>query len=127
MTSRPPRSDHFDGERFFNPGVDSDKSFGELLRWSLNGKRATWPKRVANGPLHIENRPVAAGEIAVIYIGHATLLVQVAGCTMLTDPIFSERASPVGWAGAAAGAGAGAAAGAAAAHRRRPHQPQPLR
>jgi L-ascorbate metabolism protein UlaG (beta-lactamase superfamily) len=35
----------------------------------------------------------------VTWIGHATLLVQVGGLNVLTDPIFSERASPVPFAG----------------------------
>ena len=33
------------------------------------------------------------------WIGHATLLVQMDHLTFLTDPIWSERASPVSWAG----------------------------
>ena len=37
--------------------------------------------------------------IQVTWIGHSTFLVQVAGLNLLTDPIFSERASPVSFAG----------------------------
>jgi N-acyl-phosphatidylethanolamine-hydrolysing phospholipase D len=33
------------------------------------------------------------------WIGHATLLVQIGGLNVLTDPIWSERASPVSFAG----------------------------
>jgi L-ascorbate metabolism protein UlaG (beta-lactamase superfamily) len=33
------------------------------------------------------------------YIGHATLLLRFPGYALLTDPMFSERASPVGWIG----------------------------
>ena len=36
---------------------------------------------------------------AVTWIGHATMLVQAGGLTVLTDPIFSARASPVPFAG----------------------------
>lgn len=35
----------------------------------------------------------------VTWIGHATLLIQLGGLNILTDPIWSERASPVGFAG----------------------------
>ena len=40
-----------------------------------------------------ENNPSAT------WIGHATLLVRLAGKTMLFDPVFSPRVSPVGFAG----------------------------
>ncbi len=36
---------------------------------------------------------------SVTWIGHATVLAQVGGINLLTDPIFSERASPVTFAG----------------------------
>lgn len=36
---------------------------------------------------------------SVTWIGHATMLVRMDGVTFLTDPMFSERASPIGFAG----------------------------
>jgi N-acyl-phosphatidylethanolamine-hydrolysing phospholipase D len=40
--------------------------------------------------------PAAAhGELRITWIGHATFLIQLPGITLLTDPIWSERASPV--------------------------------
>ena len=38
---------------------------------------------------------------AVTWIGHATALVQASGLNVLTDPIFSKRASPLSFAGPA--------------------------
>src|SRR3546814_1116659 len=32
-------------------------------------------------------------------VGHATVLIQAAGCNILTDPVWSDRASPVAFAG----------------------------
>ncbi len=37
--------------------------------------------------------------IQVTWLGHATFLIQAGGLNVLTDPIFSDRASPVGFAG----------------------------
>ena len=39
------------------------------------------------------------GEPTVTWVGHSTLLVQLEGVNVLTDPQWSERASPVGFAG----------------------------
>jgi L-ascorbate metabolism protein UlaG (beta-lactamase superfamily) len=36
---------------------------------------------------------------SVTWIGHATLLVQIGGLNVLTDPHWGERASPLAWAG----------------------------
>jgi N-acyl-phosphatidylethanolamine-hydrolysing phospholipase D len=43
----------------------------------------------------------AAGvsELRVTWIGHMTFLVQLPGLNILTDPVFSHRASPFRWAG----------------------------
>ena len=47
-------------------------------------------------------RPVARvpkGVISVTPVGHATFLIQMDGLNILTDPIWSDRCSPVSWVG----------------------------
>lgn len=45
-------------------------------------------------------RPRAdTGHAAATWIGHSTVLLQMAGMNVLTDPVFSERAFPVQWMG----------------------------
>lgn len=94
-----PISDHFDGKQFFNSGIDIDKSFVDVWRMLNAGQRARWPEHVDNGTFPSPPASPAADEIVVTYIGHATFLLQFAGFNVLTDPIYSERASPVSWAG----------------------------
>ena len=86
-----PPSDHFDGVRFFNPGQPStDRSLGELLRWRFGGHRARW--QAAPGR---QAAPAACVDtLAITFIGHASLLIQVAGRNLLIDPVWAERASP---------------------------------
>ena len=87
-----PPSDHYDGVRFFNPGQPStDRGLTAMLRWKLAGGAAKWPTSVPVTPAKPEAR--VAG-LRVTMIGHATLLIQAAGKNILTDPIWSERASP---------------------------------
>jgi L-ascorbate metabolism protein UlaG (beta-lactamase superfamily) len=92
-----PVSDHFDGVRFFSPGQPQDKGFMELLRWQLGGGRKDWPETF---PSPFQDKPPAeVGDLRVTLIGHASFLIQVAGLNILTDPVFSERASPVSFSG----------------------------
>jgi L-ascorbate metabolism protein UlaG (beta-lactamase superfamily) len=92
-----PPSAHFDGTRFFNPGQPTtDRPLGDLLRWRLLAKRAPWPDFVATSPVKPDPRSDA---LRITMVGHATVLVQVAGRNIVVDPVWSERASPFTWAG----------------------------
>jgi L-ascorbate metabolism protein UlaG (beta-lactamase superfamily) len=93
-----PVSDHFDGERFFDPAGVPPRSRRDLLRWFVErrwrGTKARWPSRA---PSPFADRPPARVEDAVwrvCFVGHASLLVQTAGINMLLDPVWSKRASP---------------------------------
>ena len=44
-------------------------------------------------------RRAARDRIAATFIGHSTFLLQIGGICVLTDPIWSERCSPVAFAG----------------------------
>lgn len=92
-----PVSGHFDGRRFFNPGGTSPSGFGDLLRWQFGGGRADWPAQIdAGAPARPDAR---VPDLRVTMVGHATLLIQTAGMNILTDPVWSDRASPVSFAG----------------------------
>jgi L-ascorbate metabolism protein UlaG (beta-lactamase superfamily) len=95
-----PASNHFDGERFFNPnGALANKSFRELIRWQFNRKVGPWRDWVDSRPGSPPPGRVTKGNMRVTFINHATLLVQLDGVNVLTDPIWSERASPLPWIG----------------------------
>jgi L-ascorbate metabolism protein UlaG (beta-lactamase superfamily) len=92
-----PPNDHFDGTRFFNPGQpDTDRGLPDMLRWKFGPRPAEWPKSVPVIPAVPE--PRVAG-LSITAVGHATLLIQAAGVNLLTDPVWSERASPFRFAG----------------------------
>lgn len=92
-----PASEHFDGVRFFNPGHEStDRGLGDMLRWKLRERAAKWPKSV---PV-VGAKPAARVDgLRVTTVGHATLLIQIGGLNLVTDPVFSDRASPLRIAG----------------------------
>ena len=60
--------------------------------------RAPWPESYPS-PFAGDRPPQRGDGLRVTLVGHATLLLQVAGRNILTDPVWSERASPVGFAG----------------------------
>ncbi len=93
-----PSSDHFDGERFFHPGLPaSDKTLLDVLRWRFKGERSKWPASV---PGRATVRPPETVDgLEITLVGHSSLLIQVAGTNLLVDPVWSERASPLRWAG----------------------------
>lgn len=87
-----PPGDHFDGVRFFNPGQRSvDRGLRALLRWKLAGGAARWPASVPVTPAKPE---AAVAGLRITMVGHASLLIQGAGVNILTDPVWSTRASP---------------------------------
>jgi len=123
---RGPVSDHFDGQRFFNP--DPDERVAPARRggsarfiWrALTGKgQQAWPQQVAVKPGY---PPAAATACPVTpkraaenwarcvpkvdptrmfatWIGHSTVLVQADGLNILTDPVWAERVGPWGLVG----------------------------
>jgi L-ascorbate metabolism protein UlaG (beta-lactamase superfamily) len=103
MSSHPryPLSDHCDGTHFFNPaGRLQARGFGDLPRWwyerLVRRNFSPWPKSVPAPPMTILPTGVAAGQLAVTFIGHSTFLLQLPGLNILTDPVFSTHAGPFG-------------------------------
>ncbi|WP_423863646.1 MBL fold metallo-hydrolase [Bradyrhizobium sp.] len=94
-----PVSDHFDGRRFYDPEGTRLKSLWHFLKWQLTRGRPRWPDRVPS-PYADTPPPRIAGEtIRFSFVGHASWLIQTAGTNILVDPIWSDRASPVSFAG----------------------------
>ncbi len=100
---------HHTTSGFRNPHQGSHRGFPQFLRWQLGlgPKEAPAippedvpfyvPEVVPPNLNHI-NHPDPA-EIQVTWIGHSTFLIQTGGMNILTDPIFSEKATPFSFIG----------------------------
>jgi L-ascorbate metabolism protein UlaG (beta-lactamase superfamily) len=94
--SRFPKSDHCDGERFFNPYRRADRSFAEIVRWMRTRHPTPWPESM---PLRAHEPPpprVDPGRAAIAFVGHSTFLIRTASAVLITDPVFTSHAGPLG-------------------------------
>ncbi|MBL7663802.1 MAG: MBL fold metallo-hydrolase [Bacteriovoracaceae bacterium] len=96
---KPKLSDHFDGKQFHNrhPGYE-DKSLFTVLKWKLTSASKSWPVWVENEKFPAVPQQVNQG-ITATFVNHASVLLQFDGLNVITDPIWSKRASPISWAG----------------------------
>lgn len=95
-------SNHFNGKTFVNPDENGTHHFGEVLKWWFSGNdKGVWKKLEKHNLPRFEspNENISHQEYRVTFINHATFLIQVDGLNILTDPVWSYRASPYQWIG----------------------------
>ena len=90
---------HFDGKRFFNPGAAQARGFASALRWMLTSRRQRSPRFVPDVAPCKPPARVEGPELRVTFVNHSTVLLQQRAANVLTDPIWSRRASPFSWVG----------------------------
>jgi L-ascorbate metabolism protein UlaG (beta-lactamase superfamily) len=76
---------------------ENGKTFGQLMTWVLDGEKS--PERVEIETSTQWQELTSDQSNYAVWIGHATYLINNGEITILTDPIFSKRASPIGFAG----------------------------
>ncbi|MEW5757737.1 MAG: MBL fold metallo-hydrolase [Pseudomonadota bacterium] len=101
---------HYDAKKphhtksgFKNIYYEDDKGFREFVQWRWerlfkdlpNAEDYHFTIDTKHHDFIVSNRD----KPTLTWIGHATFLIQLHGLNILTDPQFSERASPVSWAG----------------------------
>eukprot|EP01045_Picozoa_sp_COSAG04_P014431 COSAG04_NODE_1080_length_8401_cov_4.323898_4_plen_154_part_00 len=96
------------GSKFANPASWGFVTKGgtDVLKWKLKGGPPKMPSEAEIRRVTGWQRPdlaswaePAAGALQHTWIGHASYLVQLGGHSFLFDPVFSERCSPVQFAG----------------------------
>jgi len=92
-----PAKPHRTGESFRNNYPHAEK--GGFWRWKWDQLREGLPRHPEEGYRFALATPNLAANPSVTWVGHATVLLRLGGRSVLTDPHFSERASPVSFAG----------------------------
>jgi N-acyl-phosphatidylethanolamine-hydrolysing phospholipase D len=94
------------GFRNIWPTANGASRFGDLLRWQWQRMRTTLPPSPASEDVprrepDLSGPSTPSDELRITWIGQSTFLIQIDGQNLLTDPVWSERASPFKWLGPA--------------------------
>ncbi len=98
---------HHTPNGFRNPfNTFEDRGFKDFMRWVVWDRFIKSENKADADSLEYSLLPNDGSALrdndenmSVTWIGHSTLLLQIDGLNILTDPVWSERASPVSWAG----------------------------
>jgi L-ascorbate metabolism protein UlaG (beta-lactamase superfamily) len=94
------RSPNHDDGRFQNPvetkmGSDSASMLGATIEFMRKGVERVPNQPIPSVPLDIAGLEAGNPEFRAVWLGHSTMLVVIDGVVILTDPVFSEQASPL--------------------------------
>ncbi len=96
-TTRPayagPTTERFNGTTFTSISYEEKKA-ADLLKWRMNRRPGPWEHRAtrqASGLVDREN-----DNLRITLVNHSTLLIQIAGVNVLTDPVWSNSVGPFG-------------------------------
>jgi N-acyl-phosphatidylethanolamine-hydrolysing phospholipase D len=94
---------HHTPNGFRNLYINDENSLWDFLRWqwqrifkNIAGREKYQFEIAKNNPEFLKSNN---SRTTLTWIGHATVLLQLKGKNILTDPLFSQRSSPVQWAG----------------------------
>lgn len=71
----------------------------DVLRWKLTSRPAPWTAVANDIQPGVPPRVIGSSNCRITLVNHSTVLIQLAEQNILTDPIWSNRASPVSWFG----------------------------
>lgn len=78
--------------------MEKTANFWDVIKWIISRKkRGVWTR---SDVVQVVPEPRVLGDsVVVTFVGHSTVLIQTGGVNIITDPIWSERASPVSFVG----------------------------
>ena len=85
---------NFNGREFKNLVPFEERDICDLLAWQIEGGGRPWPEWIETPATPPPPARVASG-LRVTYVNHATVLVQIPGANILTDPIWSDNVGPI--------------------------------
>lgn len=92
---RGPITDHFDGQRFHNLVPVRHHLRPEGIWCVLQVLLTNWRDEEFPSPGGVPRERLDDGDLAVTPVGHSTVLLQVGGLNILTDPVYDEYCGPL--------------------------------
>jgi L-ascorbate metabolism protein UlaG (beta-lactamase superfamily) len=82
-----------------SPGLKPGSGLSTVGQYFFGGQRRKPPAPLPSlSPLDAWSRPADTG-LRATWLGHSTVLLEIDGLRILTDPVWGDRASPYGFAG----------------------------
>lgn len=97
-----PAKTHHTPDGFRDPEVEAARAtLRDIWAWKREARREGKPHPPASPTPRVapDLGRITGTETSATFIGHSTLLLRIGGLTLLTDPVFSERASPFSFLG----------------------------
>ena len=88
---------HEENGRYFNPWMEDEKTFSQFLKWRFTRSADYTEEEESYLPDSLPGLMARISELPadtdfLVWVGHATFLIRVAGAYWLTDPMLSDRA-----------------------------------
>lgn len=96
-----PETGHFNGRTFHNLDGIKARGFKDIIKWAFSGDPGSWTKLTEKQSEFgtIQHARNSNEDVHITFVNHATFLIQIDGINILTDPVWSLRASPFQWIG----------------------------
>lgn len=88
-----PVSDHYDGLHFYNPEQPKRKSVFEIIQEVI--AQQVYLPCIVSPKVRLADTYHGINHIKVTFINHSTVLLQSQDFNLLTDPVWSEKISPI--------------------------------
>src|SRR5699024_9851622 len=96
------KAPHFNGKEFINPTGLEEHHYFDVIKWWFSGNdKGNWYNLTKEDTPNSQapKQIVAAEDFHATFINHSSFLLQFDGMNIVTDPIWSNRASPFQWIG----------------------------
>ncbi len=97
-----PAKTHHTPDGFRDPDVETGRAtLRDIWKWKREARREGKPHPPGSPTPRVppDLARIAGTETSATFIGHSTVLLRIGGLTVMTDPVFSKRASPFSFLG----------------------------